>query len=147
MVPLRGRPRPASQSQLLFHQEGVNGRGQGFPVQGGEPDRGVQTGGQEFVLVWQLVPGNEHPLLLDYPDVMVPGHVLEVPHGKIGLGVEFLFMVELRGLMGGRAAAGGNTGGNDVPPEVAALELVGASEEHPQHRLSNGFHALVPLYD
>ena len=28
---------------------------------------------REFVFVRQLVQGNEHPLLLDYPDVMVSG--------------------------------------------------------------------------
>ncbi len=36
-------------------------------------------------------------------------------------------MIELGGLMGGRAAPGSNPRGDDFAPEVAALELVGAA--------------------
>jgi len=41
---------------------------------------------------------------------MVPGRVLEVACGQIRLGMQFLFVVDLGGLVGGRAAAGGNSG-------------------------------------
>ena len=54
-------------------------------------------------------------------------------------------MVELRGLMGGRAPAGINPGGMRSPGGVAALELVGTSEKHPQHRLGDGYHLFTSL--
>jgi hypothetical protein len=58
---------------------------------------------------------------------MIPSRVLEVAYGEILLGVEFLFMVELGGLMGGGAAAGRNPRGDDFFPEVPAFKLVGTS--------------------
>ena len=62
-----------------------------------------------------MVLGNEHPLVMDQPDVMIPGRVLEVAYGQIRLGVKFLFMVELGGLVRGRAAPGGNPRGMISP--------------------------------
>ena len=53
-------------------------------------------------------------------------------------------MVELRGLVGGRAPARGNARGDDLPFEVAPLELVGAPEEHAQHGGGQGFHLRGP---
>jgi hypothetical protein len=44
--------------------------------------------------------------------------------------------------VGGRAAPGGNPWGDDFPPEVATLKLVGAAQEHAQHRLGDGFHSI-----
>ena len=39
---------------------------------------------------------------------MIPGGVLEVAYREIFLGVQFLFMVDLSGFVGGGAAPGGN---------------------------------------
>ena len=58
---------------------------------------------------------------------MIPGGVLKVAYGQVRLGVHFLFVVDLGGLVSGRAAADGNPRRDDFSPEVAALELVGAS--------------------
>ena len=66
------------------------------------------------------------PSSCDQSDVMIPGRVLEVAYGQIFLGVQFLFMVDLGGFVGGGAAPGGNPRGDDFAPEVAALKLVGA---------------------
>jgi len=56
-------------------------------------------------------------------------------------------MIELGGLVGGRAAPGGNPRGDDFASEVAALKLVGAPEEHPQHGLRDRFHLILPRND
>jgi hypothetical protein len=98
-----------------------------WPVKFGEPDRNVQALGQEGVFLGRLVLGNEDAIFLDQSNVMIPGRVLEVAGGEIGLAVEFLFMVELGGLVGGGAAPGGNPWWDDFAPQVAAFELVGTA--------------------
>jgi|WetSurMetagenome_2_1015567.scaffolds.fasta_scaffold162892_1 hypothetical protein len=46
---------------------------------------------------------------------MIPGGILEVAYRQVRLGMEFLFMVELGGLVGGGAAPGGNPRGMISP--------------------------------
>jgi len=142
--PLNGQVQAGIQGEPFFHEGGLDGRGQGVPVELGKPDRGIETPGQELVFCPKLIFGNEHPFFFDQFNVMIPGRILEVAHGQVFFGVQLLFVVKLGGFVSGGAPAGGNPGRDDFAPEVAALKLVGAAQEHAEHRLGYHFHMVSP---